>query len=68
MSDNPHFLMRVMSVKWDWGQPTIHVEYADSGLTDAHLTPFSSVLSDKPDITVHTYVLSTHICIMYRSI
>ena len=34
ISDNPNFLMRVMSDKRNPGQPTIHVGYADSDLTD----------------------------------
>ena len=34
MSDNPNFIVRFMSDKRNPAQPTIHVGYADSGLTD----------------------------------
>ena len=56
MSDNPNFIVRVMSDKRNPAQPTIHVGYADSGLTDTphirHQFRQSPRLSVKPDFTV----------------
>ena len=60
MSDNPNFIVRVMSDKRNPAQPTIHVGYADSGLTDTphirHQFRQSPHLSVKPDFTVYIYI------------
>ena len=60
MSDNPNFIVRVMSDKRNPAQPIIHVGYADSGLTDTphirHQFRQSPHLSVKPDFTV-LYIL-----------
>ena len=59
MSDNPNFIVRVMSDKRNPAQPTIHVGYADSGLTDTphirHQFRQSPRLSVKPDFTVFPF-------------
>ena len=61
MSDNPNFIVRFMSDKRNPAQPTIHVGYADSGLTDTphirHQFRQSPHLSVKPDFTVYIYIL-----------
>ena len=61
MSDNPNFIVRVMSDKRNPAQPTIHVGYADSGLTDTphirHQFRQSPHLSVKPDFTVYIYCI-----------
>ena len=60
MSDNLNFIVRVMSDKRNPAQPTIHVGYADSGLTDTphirHQFRQSPHLSVKPDFTVYIYI------------
>ena len=64
MSDNPNFIVRVMSDKRNPAQPTIHVGYADSGLTDTphirHQFRQSPHLSVKPDFTVVLLLLLHH--------